>query len=183
MARIIESNTGDPSSTQGAMSSTHRIKAALVGGSLAATLDLLYAFAAYAPLHIGPERILQSIASGWFGAEAYVLGIRSALLGAVSHFTILWLAALCYAVVSERWPRLHTKPRRYGVVYGLLIFAIMNAVVVPLSNATVGAPAGWMIIGALFAHTMLVGVPIAVVAARFATTRVDRTVRVTPLSD
>lgn len=146
------------------------LKPALIGGSISATLDLVYAFAAYAP--VPPERILQSIASGWFGNAAFALGARSALLGLISHFAILWIAALAYVVGSSRWPRLLQLPWLYGPVYGLLIFAIMNVVVVPLSNASASPPTGWLLFGSVFAHTILVGLSIAVVAARFARRRV-----------
>ena len=83
----------------------------------------------------------------------------------------------------------------WGLLYGLGLYVAMNHIVVPLSSAGAGGhfPADlsealqrlqtslsklkndpnypWMIWGTLFTHTMLVGLPIALIAKRFAPQR------------
>lgn len=50
---------------------TGSVRAILWGGLIAGALDLLYAFVWYGPRGVSPVRILQSIASGLLGADAY----------------------------------------------------------------------------------------------------------------
>jgi hypothetical protein len=142
------------------------VAAALLGGLLAGALDIAYAFVAFGFRGVTPERILQSIASGLEGPAAYEGGAASASLGAGLHFGIAVAMAAGFVVLGRLVPALLKRPILAGIAYGLVLFAIMYMVVVPLSAATVGMPRGWTLAGALFAHTVLVGLPIALIAAR-----------------
>ena len=64
-------------------------------------------------------------------------------------------------------PTLLDKPLLWGFVYGLITYAVMNLIVIPLRF-----PAGWppkpLAIGTqLFAHIVLVGIPTALIARRY----------------
>ena len=108
----------------------------LTGGFALATLDLLFAFGFWGLLRgVGPVRILQSIAAGVQGRAAFEGGGASAALGLLCHYFIATVMVLVYTLASSRLRILVTQPVRHGLAYGLLLYAAMTWVVVPLSNA------------------------------------------------
>lgn len=147
------------------------LRAIGVGGLLAGALDLTYAC-----LHSGlvrgssPGRVFQFIASGVLGIEtARAGGWQSAALGVALHFAMATLMAAAYVLAARRVPALVRQPWLSGALYGLGLYLVMNHLVVPLSNAPYnGPPAGQFLVGALFAHVVLVGATIALVARRYA---------------
>lgn len=166
--------------------------AILLGGFVAGALDILYAFLAYGPLSYGlsPVDVLHSVAAGWIGRDAASDGGWStALVGLGSHVLIATLMAAAYVLASSRLRTLTARPILWGIIYGLLLYVVMNYVVVPLSAAATGefasSPAEaaqrlqaafstvrprvdpdhpWILSGTIFTHTALVGVPIALAA-------------------
>lgn len=149
------------------------VHAALAGGLVAGSLDLLYAGTAYGAIGVEPMRILQSIASGWLGRRAYSGGLGTALLGFTTHMTITCVAAAFYVAAAGRLAMLNKFPIRYGLAYGLAIFVAMNYVVVPLSAAVVVPPRGQFLWMGLLVHMYGIGVPIAVFARCAAVTGND----------
>ena len=107
----------------------------LIGGALAAAIDLVYAFAFYGAIGIAPTRILQSIASGFFGMASFDGGLATAAIGLVAHFSILIAAAAIYLAASRRIAMLIRHALLCGLVFGAAIYATMHVVVVPLSAA------------------------------------------------
>ncbi len=171
--------------------------AILLGGLLAGAFDIIYAFVVYGPLSYGltPQEVLQSVASGWLGREASRAGgWNSALLGLVSHFTIAMVMAAVYVFAARSFKALTKGWVLWGLVYGLILYVAMNYVVAPLSAAggdghfasNVGeisarlqesfsgvrprydANYPWMIPATIMTHTVLVALPIAWAAQRFA---------------
>lgn len=141
-----------------------RFRSVLLGGLAAGTFDLIYICSLWAFRGISPVRILQAIAAGWLGRDAAIAGgYASALLGLVSHFSITGAMAFTYGAVALRIPALIHHPYRYGPLYGLLLYAVMTYVVVPLSAAGTGhAPAWqWINLAHIAAHMLLVGLPCA----------------------
>lgn len=136
------------------------------GGAIAGTLDLLYAFTFWGVQGIAPLRILQSVAAGWLGRDAFTAGAASAVLGAASHYGIALVMAWVFYLAARRVPALVRHPFRYGALYGVLLYAAMTYVVVPLSAAGTGTwPAWqWQQLVHLVAHAVLVGVPCALAA-------------------
>lgn len=145
-------------------------RAVLLGSGIAGTLDLLYAFTFWGLQGVGPVRILQSIAGGWLGREAFAGGAATALLGAVSHYGIVLVMAWTYFRAARAWPVLVRRPLACGALYGALLYVVMTYGVVPLSAAGTGQVPGWTMSQWLHlaAHVVLVGVPCAI-AARYAT--------------
>jgi uncharacterized membrane protein YagU involved in acid resistance len=169
--------------------------AILLGGLAAGALDILYAFVVYGPLSYGitPEQVLQSVAAGWIGRDvSRAGGMETALLGLGTHFLIATIMAAIYVLLATRMPMLTRQAVLGGLVYGLILYVAMNYVVVPLSAAGAnGVFAGsvseamarlqrsfseirgggdqfpWMLAGTIFTHTVLVGLPIALIAKRF----------------
>lgn len=108
----------------------------VLGGLALGTLDLIFACTFWGALRgLAPQRILQSIAAGVQGPAAFDGGTGSAALGALCHYFIAIMMVLAYTLVAARSRRLIEHPVRYGLPYGLLLYAVMTYVVVPLSNA------------------------------------------------
>ena len=111
-----------------------------------------------------PTRILQAIAAGLIGRDAAVAGgLRTAALGLVLHFFIAFMVVLTYHLASRRIRVLTKHPAICGIVYGLVVYAVMNYVVLPLSAApprTLVPPAAVLINGLLI-HVLGVGLPAA----------------------
>jgi hypothetical protein len=139
--------------------------AALLGGAAAGFLDEMSAFAAIVPHGGSVERITQFQASGLIGMSAFSGGIATAALGLAVHFSLTTLMAVIFMVLSNRYPKLRTYVWTSGIVYGIIIFVVMNYVAVPLSAAQHWKlPSGWGVIGALLPSCFYVGVPIAAIA-------------------
>jgi hypothetical protein len=140
------------------------LRAALLGGLVGGSLDILYAFIGYAPLGVTPIQILHAIASGWLGRVAYSGGVATATLGLASHMFINCVAAAIFVMASRRIDLLTRRPVLSGAVFGLAMFGVMNYVVVPLSAAIVGPPTGVHYPLGILVHMFLIGVPIALFA-------------------
>jgi len=143
-------------------------RAIAAGGLAAGVLDICAAFVVYGLRGVAPVRILQSIAGGLLGSAAFTGGAATAALGLGLHFVIATTAAASYYAVSRRLPVLVERPLLCGAVYGVLVYAIMNFVVVPLS--AIGwrrLPPPGLIATLVVVHVLCVGIPIAL-ATRWA---------------
>ncbi|MFC3552045.1 hypothetical protein ACFOLC_13625 [Lysobacter cavernae] len=139
----------------------------LTAGLVAATLDILYATGFWALRGVDPTRVWQSIAAGLLGKASFSGGADTATLGLALHYLIALAMAAAYFIAARRLPKLWQQPWRYGALYGLLLYAVMNLIVVPLSAAPGGGakPMLWVVLS-LLAHVLLVGLPIAWCARR-----------------
>lgn len=145
-------------------------RAILWGGLIAGACDITYAFIFYY-LRSGmtPARILQSVASGALGADAFQGGLPVAALGAFFHFLIAYIWATLYYLASRKLRVLVRVPYVCGVLYGALVYALMNYVVVPLSAAPFkgGTPPTVTLVTGLLIHMLGIGLPIALATRRF----------------
>lgn len=109
--------------------------AILVAGTVAATIDIVYACGFhYFVNNVPPVRILHYIAAGLLGRESIATaGAGTAALGLGLHYFILIVAAGLYYAVSRRMRFLVERPGIAGIVFGLGIWLTMNFVVLPLS--------------------------------------------------
>jgi hypothetical protein len=139
----------------------------LAAGLLVGTLDIAYACLFWAlKAGVSSMRIFQSVAAGLLGEAAFAGGAATAALGLALHFLIATSMAAAYYLVSLRLPLLRREAWPCGVAYGLLLYAIMNYVVVPLSAAGAGARDPlWIWLG-IAVHALLIGLPIALVVRR-----------------
>jgi hypothetical protein len=147
----------------------------LVGGLAAGVLDIADAIVFHGVRGVAPIRILQAIASGLLGREAFAGGAATAALGLTLHFVIAIGAAAVYGLASRRRRLLVDRPWLAGPIFGLAVYAVMQYVVLPLSRFRPGPPppAGsvdWGLVNLLAAHIFCVGLPIAL-AARWAQRR------------
>jgi hypothetical protein len=114
--------------------------------------------------------MLRFVASGPFPA-ATEWGTSGALLGLATHFTLMAIMATIFVIAEGRLPTLIAKPVQWGVIYGLVTYVAMNLIVVPLRFPAAWPPKPIGIATQLFAHIVLVGIPIALIAARALRTR------------
>jgi hypothetical protein len=137
------------------------------GGGVGGLLDIIYAIVLWGFILGGsPVGIVQSIASGLLGAAAYEGGTGTAILGLALHFFIAFCMALAYVLAARRLPVLTSRWLLMGMLYGFVLFAVMNFVVVPLSAIGWRPMKPWGALRALLPHIVFVGPAIAYFAAR-----------------
>ena len=151
------------------MRAKNALLAILVGGGIGGAFDITYAVVFSGVRGVPALRVLQSVASGLFGAAAFKGGVPIALLGLVLHFFIAlsWAAIFYFA---SRWlPLLTRRPVICGIVYGFIIYWVMNLVVLPLSAfpRRVTFPPIVLATG-LFVHMFLIGLSISLAVRRWA---------------
>jgi hypothetical protein len=132
---------------------------------VAGTLDIL--FAMILTLAYGGEipNMLRFVGSGPI-PTATEMGAAGAALGLLTHFTLIAIMAAAFAIAAKAQPSLLAKPLIWGTLYGLATYAVMNWIVVPLRFDSPFPTKPLSIATQLFAHIVLVGIPIAVIAAR-----------------
>lgn len=154
-----------------------RTRALLAGTLAVGILDIADAFVFFwLRSGVRPTRILHSIAAGLLGREAAVAGgITTAMLGLGLHFFIAFVIVLTYHFASRRLKALTERPVILGMLYGLVVFAVMNFVVLPLSAAPPrSAPAGAVLLNGLLIHAFGVGLPAALSATWASRRHADR---------
>lgn len=146
------------------------VTAMIVGGLAAGTFDIISAFLSWAPRGVAPVRILKGIAAGLLGKSAISGGIGMAALGLFLHFAIAMTAAVVFVLVATRvLPQLLERPFIWGPLFGLGMFGVMNAVVLPLNaNPPQRPPEPAYVLLGLFVHAFAFGLPIGLAAWRFA---------------
>ena len=133
----------------------------LVTGLIAGTMDIA---AAIIQTLIGGGtvmRLMQYIASGVFGKQAFEGGMTMAALGLLFHYIIAMGWTWLYAFIYPKNKLLHYNWMLSAIIYGIAVWFLMNRVVLQLSNVT---PFPFNIMRALIAAGILIvciGVPIA----------------------
>lgn len=149
----------------------------LTAGMLVAILDIAFAALVWVVIRaaLTPAQLLQSIAAGLLGKAAYSGGPATAALGAALHFSIAYAWTAVYFVAvrhSSGLRRLVGTEHgavKAGLVFGVLIWLVMDFVVLPLSRATPTPVASWWFAAQLLWHPVGVGLPIALIVGRGAT--------------
>jgi len=141
-------------------------QAVLYGTLVVGTLDALDAIVFFG-LRSGarPIRIFQGIAYGLIGPAARQGGLKTAALGLFLHYFIAFGIVVTYFLVSRRVRLLTRHPVSCGLLYGVVVYAVMNLVVLPLSK--VGGPslpAAPVLANGLLIHMFGVGLPSALFA-------------------
>src|SRR5260370_41593793 len=113
----------------GTSTSPNAFLAIFWGGLACGILDISQAMIAY-NLQSGakPVQILQSVASGLLGREAFRGGMKAAALGAALHFLIAFTAAAVYYVASRKITFLTTHAGVPGILYAGLVWLFMTFV-------------------------------------------------------
>lgn len=138
-------------------------------GLIAGTLDILAAIIVYAIIldKVTAVQILQSIASGIFGKQAYAGGAAMAFTGLLFHYVIAMLFTIGYFLVYPYLPFLHKQAIVSGILYGAIVWMIMNLLVLPLSAASrPPLKVGPSLLGMLIL-VLMIGIPVAIMTARY----------------
>ena len=113
-----------------------------------------------------PAAMWRGVASGPFAA-ASEWGASGTALGLATHFILMAIMVAVFMLAARRMPSLTDRPVVAGVAYGLITYVVMNLIVVPLRFPAAWPPSGLSIATQLFAHIVLVGLPIAFIARRY----------------
>ena len=147
-----------------ALAQRQTLNTILAAGLTAGVLDILAAFVIN--LEIGPVRVLQAVASGVLGVASYDGGPATAALGLALHLLIALAAAGVYVLAASRLPLINARAVQCGILFGLLMFAVMQYVIVPVSAAAIGPPTMAGTIKQMLAHAFLFGLPIGLITRR-----------------
>jgi hypothetical protein len=137
----------------------------LTGTLIAGTLDILAATIIALLNGRPPSGMLRTVASGPF-PDATHWGGAGAALGLAVHFTLMAIMVTIYVLAAARIRALSDKPLLWGFLYGLGTYVVMNLIVVPLRWPAAFPPAPVSVATQLFCHIVLVGIPVALVAAK-----------------
>ena len=149
------------------MSPSPQLRATLIGGAIAGTLDILFAISLAVFNGRTATWLLQTVATGVLGEAAYAGGTPAAILGLAAHFALSLGWAALFVTIAARLPRVLGSPIVAGLIFGIVVFLGMRLVVLPFSAfpfpvRLVSLSAGLD----LLSHLFLFGLPIALVAAR-----------------
>lgn len=139
------------------------LRTILAGGLISGAMDICAAFIVWAMRGASPLRILQGIASGLLGRPAFSGGWRTAALGLALHFLIATTATAVYFLASRKLKAMVERPVLLGAIYGVVVYAFMNFVVLPLSLVTKRPFDPGMAAIMVGVHVLCIGLPIALV--------------------
>jgi hypothetical protein len=142
------------------------LKPIAIATAISGTLDIVFAMILTVALgrHIGD--MLRFVASGPFPA-AINMGTAGAILGLVVHFALMAIMATALTLLLRWKPERLETPLLTGIAFGVVTYFVMNCLVVPLRFGTPLPPKTLSIVTQAFAHIVLVGIPMAYVAARY----------------
>jgi hypothetical protein len=142
------------------------LKPIAIATAISGTLDIL--FAMILSVLFGREigDMLRFVGSGPF-PQAAEMGAGGALLGLLVHFGLMAIMAATLMFILRERLQLLATPYRTGLAYGLLTYFVMNWLVVPLRFDTALPPKTLSIVTQLFAHIVLVGIPMTLIVVRY----------------
>jgi uncharacterized membrane protein YagU involved in acid resistance len=137
-------------------------------GLIAGTLDIGENLIFNAFRHLTPKMIFQYIASGLTGRWAFHAGTASVALGVAIHYAIALTWTAVYFLAAQRMGILIRRPVVCGLLYGALVYVVMNFVVLPMTrvpHSTTAMSLASRVSGVL-ALLFCIGVTVAVLTAR-----------------
>ncbi len=112
------------------------VRAVTGAGLLTGALDIsAAALQYYIQTGKGPDNVLRYIASAVFGVKAFAGGALMAGWGLLFHFMIAFLFAFIFFLLYPLIPAARKNRLITGIIYGILVWAVMNGIVVPASSA------------------------------------------------
>ena len=144
-------------------------KTILLSGFIAGTMDILAAILVYSVImqKVTAAQILHGIAAGVFGKTTVGSSAVMALIGLAFHYFIAFCFAIAYFFAYPHIPFLRKQRIISGLLYGIFVWAVMNFIVVPMSNAY-HAPFAWpSAIRAAAILMICIGLPISLITNRY----------------
>jgi hypothetical protein len=117
---------------------------------------------------VTPWRVFQYIASGSMGRQAFESGWASVLLGIGLHYIIALIWTAIFYVVARRFAIVMRRPVLSGLLYGGVVYLIMNFIIVPLSGVPHPLRPITLVsrINAVLALLICIGLPISLLMRR-----------------
>ena len=146
-----------------------QLKAILLTGLTAGTLDILAAIinTSIALEKFAAVQVLRFIASGVFGKDAFTGGQVMVFFGLFFHYIIAFSFTTVYFLFYPRLPHIKYYKMVSGIIYGLIIWLIMNLIVVPLSQ-TPELQFSWQrTLQGIIILMVCVGIPISIIAGKY----------------
>ena len=103
-------------------------------GLAAGTLDITENLVFSQLRGVSPWRVFQYIASGLIGTQAFQGGWETVLLGVSVHYAIALAWTGVFYVAARKFAIVMRRPVLSGLLYGGVVYLIMNFIVVPLSG-------------------------------------------------
>ena len=139
----------------------------LAGGLIAGTADISYAIIFSVTQGSSAQSLLQFVATGLLGKAAFAGGWRTACMGLLMHFTITLIITLIVYFASQRINIINRRPILSGILVGIIVFATMKFIVLPLSAFPFPINLKPLsTITNLLSHMFLFGVPIAIAVSK-----------------
>jgi hypothetical protein len=139
-------------------------------GLFAGTLDIGESLIFNLIRGVSPATVFQYIACGLIGPVAFQGGLASICLGVVRHYLIALFWTTLFYLASLRL----TVARRHvvlsGLIYGLVIYLIMNLVVLPNARVPHSHPISTAsIVNGVLALMLCIGLPVSIINSRYLT--------------
>jgi len=138
-------------------------------GLFAGTLDIADALIFNVLRGITPVMVLQYIASGLIGAASFRGGLTSAGLGLVIHYLIALRWTTLFFTASRKIAILTGRPILSGLIYGNVVYLVMNFVILPASSVPHPSSATTIaaLINGVLALMLCIGLPVSVLTSRY----------------
>lgn len=141
----------------------------LMGTLIMGTLDAIIWHVIVVSL-IGKQPLMsvyQYIASGAIGMSAFEGGIPTALLGLFFHYVVAFLITAVFMLAADRIPLVRRYAIPASLVYGFVVFIVMNMIVTPLSlTPELPPPTTSELIIATLDHVLIIGLPLGILVRR-----------------
>lgn len=145
------------------------IRTLLTAFLVAGTLDITYAIITWGPVFgkITATQLLQGIASTLTGKSAFTGGAATALLGLAMHYCISLAWTLLYFFLFPHLPFLARNKWVSGILYGVLVWALMTLIIVPLVTGRAWHFSSVPFIKSIAPMVLLLGPAIALIINRY----------------
>ncbi len=144
------------------------VKNLLLATVVAGTLDAIAGIVVYDLVlkQMGIVQILQWIASGVFGKQAFEMGLFGALYGVIFHYIISFFASLAVFIAKSKITVFKDHPIFSGLAYGGWVWVFMSFIVLPNSNTVLAPFSTGVALAGYIWHMVLVGLPITLYAGK-----------------
>ena len=146
-----------------------KTKTILLAGFIAGTLDALGATIVYCLVMkvVTVTRLFHGIYSGLFGDTIIGSENTMAIIGLLLHYCIALIFATAYFLVYPHLSFLKRNAFISGLLYGIIVWLIMNLIVVPLSHAHHSLPTWPGFLRGVSILMVCIGLPISFITASF----------------
>jgi hypothetical protein len=149
------------------------LRSIVLGGLIIFVIQLIHQWIVVTLIQGTPFTLVwQYIASGVLGMAAFEGGLATALLGLFLHLIISLGIAAIFILSVDRLPLLRRNLIAGSLLYGLVVFIVMNLIITPISAAPpLPAPTTPWLIEAILEHVLGIGLPLGIIMRRNSTTK------------